>query len=111
MALVLESFKENPIEMDTILEPSVTCPRCGAESINKSGKTSYGKQRYKCLVCDRQFVAGARKVHQNGRPSCPICGKHMHVYMTNTAFNRFRCSDYPRCRGFVKKVKRQAVRV
>lgn len=36
------------------------CPRCLCRKIKKNGFTHYGKQNYKCLECDRQFVANSK---------------------------------------------------
>jgi len=82
---------------------TIRCPRCQAKAFNRYGKTANGKQRYICLVCNRQFVADSGKMHDaTFRPSCPICAKKMHVYLRGEGFTRFRCSDYPACKGFVK---------
>lgn len=81
------------------LEP--TCPRCGSDAINSYGHTRNGKQRYLCLMCNRQFVEGATEVYSN-RPVCPHCKKPMHVYMHTPGVVRFRCSNYPRCRKYLK---------
>jgi transposase-like protein len=32
------------------------CPQCNSNNIVKNGHTHYGKQRFKCLPCGRQFV-------------------------------------------------------
>ena len=32
------------------------CPRCNSNESVKNGLTHYGKQRFKCLKCGRQFV-------------------------------------------------------
>jgi transposase-like protein len=32
------------------------CPKCNSNNIVKNGRTHYGKQRFKCLPCGRQFV-------------------------------------------------------
>ncbi len=32
------------------------CPRCNSKKIVKNGRTHYGKQRFKCQNCGRQFV-------------------------------------------------------
>lgn len=34
----------------------MSCPRCQSTSLVKYGHTHYGKQRFKCLECKRQFV-------------------------------------------------------
>nr|MBX2841728.1 hypothetical protein [Flammeovirgaceae bacterium] len=33
------------------------CPDCYHCKIKKNGRTHYGKQNYKCKICNRQFVA------------------------------------------------------
>jgi transposase-like protein len=33
-----------------------TCPRCGASEYVKNGSIHTGKQKYRCKVCERQFV-------------------------------------------------------
>ncbi len=32
------------------------CPQCNSKKNVKNGRTHYGKQRFKCLNCGRQFV-------------------------------------------------------
>ena len=32
------------------------CPRCQSTKVVKNGQTHYGKQRFKCTDCGRQFV-------------------------------------------------------
>ncbi|WP_375512130.1 IS1 family transposase [uncultured Nostoc sp.] len=32
------------------------CPQCNSKNIVKNGHTHYGKQRFKCHDCGRQFV-------------------------------------------------------
>jgi IS1 family transposase/transposase-like protein len=34
----------------------ISCPRCGSLSIKKNGRTTLGKQRYRCKWCLRQFI-------------------------------------------------------
>ena len=46
--------------------PAIQCPRCGSEAYNSYGHTKNGKQRYICLVCNRQFVNGGKR-----QPSFP----------------------------------------
>ncbi len=82
--------------------PTIKCPRCKAESFNLYGKTQNGKQRYICLACNRQFILNSKNASMGPRPACPICQKKMHVYVREESFIRFRCSDYPACKGFVK---------
>ena len=81
---------------------NIKCPRCLAESFNRYGKTAGGKQRYICLVCSRQFVANSGALTIGDRPECPLCGKKMHVYIREEDVIRFRCSNYPECKGFEK---------
>jgi len=88
-------------------ETSIQCPNCGSEALNKYGKTHLGKQRFLCLVCKRQFVANSKRKDVDYRPTCPVCGETMHVYMrTGNGLIRFRCANYPQCRTFVKVDKR-----
>jgi insertion element IS1 protein InsB len=35
------------------------CPSCLSDKIKKNGHTHYGKQRFRCKVCGRQFVTGS----------------------------------------------------
>ena len=35
---------------------NLRCPRCQLSHIKKNGHTYYGKQNYRCKLCDRQFV-------------------------------------------------------
>jgi transposase-like protein len=81
---------------------TIRCPRCRSEAYYSYGHTKNGKQRYICLVCNRQFVNAESDKAVRLRPGCPFCGKRMHVYMRNLKFIRFRCSTYPRCRGYAK---------
>lgn len=82
----------------------VVCPRCASEAIYRYGKNAAGHKRYLCQVCRRQFTQAARIwLSAAERPTCPACGKPMHVYMRTAALTRFRCSDYPNCRTFLKR--------
>lgn len=38
----------------------MTCPCCDSKQTVKNGRTHYGKQRFKCQVCNRQFVLNPR---------------------------------------------------
>jgi transposase-like protein len=81
------------------------CPQCGSDALNNYGYDRKGKQRYICLVCNRQFVLrNARRCPT--RPECPLCHAKMHIYKHENRPNdrsvRFRCSNYPRCRGYTK---------
>jgi DNA-directed RNA polymerase subunit RPC12/RpoP len=78
------------------------CPACDSEAVYKYGKTRQGKQRFLCLNCNRQFVLKSAKMRMKNSPRCPACGKKMHVYMHEADGTRFRCSDYPLCRTFIK---------
>ncbi|MGA2027684.1 MAG: IS1 family transposase [Syntrophobacteraceae bacterium] len=77
------------------------CPRCNSEATYKFGKTRHGKQRFRCLLCGRQFGNAARDELKE-RPLCHACGQKMHVYKKEAGVVRFRCSGYPLCRSFVK---------
>jgi len=81
----------------------VCCPRCRSDAIYRYGKTANGKRRYLCQVCRRQFsLKRPDRLRVQERPACPVCGKPMHIYMRHGGTIRFRCSDYPSCRTFLK---------
>jgi transposase-like protein len=82
--------------------PAIRCPKCRSEAYYNYGHTRNGKQRYICLVCDRQFINRDSGNDVQQRPGCPLCGKKMHVYMRGPWEIRFRCSTYPQCRGYAK---------
>ena len=81
---------------------TIQCPRCQSEAYYSYGHLRNGRQRYICLVCNRQFTNAESPRDVLQRPECPLCGKKMHVYMRNGRRIRFRCSDYPQCRGYSK---------
>jgi ssDNA-binding Zn-finger/Zn-ribbon topoisomerase 1 len=80
----------------------LACPRCGETALNRYGRGPSGKQRFRCLVCGRQFTAGARRPVTEHRPDCPVCAHPMHVYRREPGSIRFRCARYPECRTFTK---------
>jgi ssDNA-binding Zn-finger/Zn-ribbon topoisomerase 1 len=84
---------------------SIRCPRCRSEAYNHYGHTKNGKQRYICLVCNRQFINSDANLEIIPRPNCSVCGKMMHIYMRNDNTIRFRCSGYPECREYSKLSK------
>jgi transposase-like protein len=77
------------------------CPRCGSDVFYAYGRSKNGKQRYLCLVCNRQFVEGSVEVYRD-RPLCPRCNGKMSIYKQEKDAVRFRCSSYPVCREYVK---------
>jgi transposase-like protein len=79
------------------------CPACGSLAINRYGKSHSGKQRYICLMCERQFIPGSERLLVRQRPLCPVCGQSMYLYRTHMNVVRFRCSLYPHCRTYLKK--------
>lgn len=81
---------------------AVRCPACASEAVYKYGKAWTGKQRFKCLMCGRQFTSAIPRYQTRVKPDCPTCGKHMQVYKRETHFVRFRCSDYPSCKTYRK---------
>ncbi len=83
----------------------ISCPRCGSEAFNRYGRTKNGKQRFICLVCDRQFINGETNRSIGPRPNCSVCGKPMHVYMRAKDIIRFRCAAYPECRTYATESK------
>ena len=68
---------------------NIRCPQCSSEAVNKYGSVGGGKQRYICLVCERQFVVNPDKMQFKNRPDCPKCGKPMHAYMKGPDYIRF----------------------
>ncbi len=78
------------------------CPACSSEALYRYGHVHSGRQRYKCIVCGRQFLLGSGRNELKNRPVCPSCGLSMHVYKRETNILRFRCSDYPDCKGYTK---------
>ncbi|MGO9014813.1 MAG: IS1 family transposase [Dissulfurispiraceae bacterium] len=81
------------------------CPHCNLDAVYKYGKTWQGKQRFLCLICGRQFTHGTGRFEVRDRPSCPVCGKIMHLYKREDKVLRFRCSGYPVCKTFTKTYK------
>ncbi len=69
----------------------MACPRCGAEAIYRYGRTKAGHTRYLCQVCRRQFTLNA--------PVWLSAGQR--------TLTRFRCSDYPNCRTFLKRTGKE----
>ncbi|MBN1850646.1 MAG: topoisomerase DNA-binding C4 zinc finger domain-containing protein [Deltaproteobacteria bacterium] len=85
-------------------QSEIKCPYCSSEAIYRYGKTSNGRQRMICQVCNRQFTPRDNNQSEiKDRPICPNCGKNMHVYMKQKHYIWFRCSNYPGCRGYMKK--------
>ncbi|RPH86768.1 MAG: Insertion element protein [Desulfobacteraceae bacterium] len=80
----------------------IQCPHCQSEATYRYGKTWNRKQRYMCLVCGRQFILDPERVSLPGKPTCPVCGKTMHIYRRYPRLIRFRCSGYPECRHYLK---------
>lgn len=91
--------------MITIQTPSeniIRCPGCDSEAIYRYGKIKTGKQRFLCLICNRQFIINPKKQKVAGKPLCPECGKSMYLYKIEDKIIKFRCSDYPACKTFKK---------
>lgn len=82
-------------------EACITCPSCGSDAAYKYGH-AMGRQRYLCLGCNRQYVPDCGRRRVEDKPDCPACGKRMHLYMREEGVLRFRCSDYPRCKTYLK---------
>ncbi len=80
----------------------IECPACRSEAFYRYGRTRQGKQRFRCLVCGRQFTMDRKRIEVHDRPSCPACHCGMHAYKREVDGIRFRCSMYPKCRTFLK---------
>ncbi len=89
------------------LNDTIKCPECGSDALYRYGKTPEGQQKYQCILCDRQFSENSSRNYIQERPPCPECGAAMHVYMRTGNITRFRCSEYPKCKTFVKTVKEE----
>jgi transposase-like protein len=95
------AYEENQVKYPEQVT-QVVCPCCGSNALNKYGHLKSGKQRYLCLVCNRQFVWPSSIRSIPYRPHCPACGREMHVYARKGDIIRFRCRDYPDCRTYFK---------
>lgn len=80
----------------------IICPNCNGTAIYRFGKLRSGQQRYRCVVCGRQFTLEHKKESVTFRPVCPSCGRKMHLYRREKSTLRFRCSFYPRCKTYLK---------
>jgi ssDNA-binding Zn-finger/Zn-ribbon topoisomerase 1 len=47
-------------------------------------------------------VANPKNVRFINKPHCPKCKKPMHSYMKGVDYIRFRCSNYPQCKTYLK---------
>ena len=84
-------------------EDVIECPECRSRAVYRYGKTLRHLQRYKCLMCERQFVPGHERIHPRVRPECPRCGAKTHVFKRKgEGYSVFRCSRYPICRTYVR---------
>jgi transposase-like protein len=93
------------LETSGISKQGVECPKCRNDVAYRYGHTGSGKQKYLCVMCGYQFVIDKGRCVLPDRPTCPKCGRPMHVYMQGQEFIRFRCSAYPQCREFLKIAK------
>jgi ssDNA-binding Zn-finger/Zn-ribbon topoisomerase 1 len=89
------------------MDKTLKCPKCQSDVLYKYGTTESGRKRYLCLMCNRQFVENPSRARIQNRPDCPKCGRHMHLYRRYKDFLRFRCSNYPECRTYVKLSKKE----
>lgn len=81
---------------------TISCPSCGSRAIYKYGWTR-NRQRYICMMCNRQFIPGSERHSPSIRPDCPACGGITHLFKRRKDGNAvFRCSRYPDCRTYVK---------
>ncbi len=87
---------------DNLPENPVQCPNCDSDTLYRYGKSKTGKQRYLCLMCNRQFTSDAARRPAKNKPACPACGGVMHIYKREPNTLRYRCADYPNCRTFLK---------
>lgn len=83
-------------------DTGIICPKCGSEAHYRYGRSKQGKQRFLCIVCDRQFVLNPGHVRLLNKPACAVCGSMMYLYKRDKDITRFRCSRYPACRTYSK---------
>jgi transposase-like protein len=101
--ITLQSIHENSmLTMPAEPELKVVCPNCGSEAIYRYGRVASGKQRYICIICRKQFSPAARRPEPRNKRVCPECGAIMHVYMKTDETVRYRCSNYPECKTYIK---------
>lgn len=84
-------------------ESGERCPQCRGTVIYRYGKTPRVQQRYRCVLCGRQFTPERKRIELSSRPSCPACGKPMYLYRRTENVWRFRCSAYPVCATYRKQ--------
>ena len=82
----------------------IKCSSCDSEAVYRYGRAWTGKQRFKCLICKRQFTSGNMRPELKDRPNCSVCGDQMHIYKREVGLIRFRCSNYPECKTFKKVI-------
>ncbi len=82
----------------------VECPECSSKACYKYGHSKQGKKRFKCIVCDRQFVLASKNRINSGKLECVVCGNKMYLYKIEDNTVRFRCSMYPECKFYKKYI-------
>ena len=83
-------------------EGKTSCPSCGSQAVYKYGRTK-SRQRYICMMCNRQFIPGRQRRGPSTRPDCPVCGGSTHLFKRKKdGYAVFRCCRYPDCRTYVK---------
>jgi len=87
---------------------NIQCPSCRSKAVYRYGRAR-NKQRFFCLICGRQFIAGHERHFPKVRPTCQKCGKKMFIYQNENLFVRYRCSGYPVCKNYVKILREDNV--
>ena len=88
--------------LKNINELKIVCPNCASDVFYKYGKTKTREQRYKCLLCGKQFSIHAKRSEAKGKPECPNCNKKMNLYKIERDLIILRCSGYPDCKTYKK---------
>ena len=91
------------------LRSKAFCPKCSSDAVYRYGRDRKGRQRFMCIVCERQFVPGHVRALVAKRPACPECGASMHLYRREGEVVRFRCSAYPGCRSYIKFTAQEVI--
>ena len=59
----LNSYDILYIKLISMEKRTMNCPKCNSSQFVKNGHTHYGKQRFRCQACGRQFV-----INPSGQP-------------------------------------------
>jgi hypothetical protein len=90
-------------QKDRKTEDRIVCRNAARKPTYRYGRSKSGKQRFLCLMCNRQFILNPEHIHCKNKPVCAVCGAIMYLYKRDGECMRFRCSRYPECRTYRKQ--------